>query len=228
MEQTLDLQAVISAARGGKVDVLLASPAQHYGWEALDVVFNLAANPDPPSVLSLNFGGMEKSDLNNDFEDFEGTEGHEAGVVVAEKVQSASLGAANESNATVTGGGSAGAGTTTTATTTATASSVSQPPTATASARGLEDGSKPRPSYVKDSNSWDTFERIDTEFAKLGLRGVTVVAASGDNGPFSFGIPNPYNAWSSEQTRTCTFQPSYPASMPHVTAVGGTTGGKGT
>ena len=56
---------------------------------------------------------------------------------------------------------------------------------ASASAR-IEDANKPRPSYVKQVNAWDTFERVDTEFAKLGLRGVTVVAASGDNGPFSF------------------------------------------
>jgi hypothetical protein len=34
------------------------------------------------------------------------------------------------------------------------------------------------PSYVRQSNSWDTLERMDTEIAKLGLRGVTVVAAS--------------------------------------------------
>mgnify|MGYP000550456245 CR=1 FL=1 len=38
------------------------------------------------------------------------------------------------------------------------------------------------PSYVRISYSYDTYERIDTEVAKLGLRGVTVVAASGDNG----------------------------------------------
>ena len=78
---------------------------------------------------------------------------------------------------------------------------------------------------MKQVNAWDTFERVDTEFAKLGLRGVTVVAASGDNGPFSFGIPNPYQSWSSPDT-PCSFQPSFPGSMPHVVAVGGTTGGK--
>jgi len=94
-----------------------------------------------------------------------------------------------------------------------------------ASARGIEDANKPRPSYVKQVNAWDTLERVDTEFAKLGLRGVTVVAASGDNGPFSFGIPNPYQSWSSPDT-PCSFQPSFPGSMPHVVAVGGTTGGK--
>jgi hypothetical protein len=102
---------------------------------------------------------------------------------------------------------------------------VSGPGFASASARGIEDANKPRPSYVKQVNAWDTLERVDTEFAKLGLRGVTVVAASGDNGPFSFGIPNPYQSWSSPDT-PCSFQPSFPGSMPHVVAVGGTTGGK--
>jgi hypothetical protein len=49
-----------------------------------------------------------------------------------------------------------------------------------------------QPSYVRISYSHDTYERIDTEVAKLGLRGITVVAASGDNGPFGYGIPNPF------------------------------------
>ena len=78
---------------------------------------------------------------------------------------------------------------------------------------------------MKTTRAWDALERVDTEMAKLGLRGVTVVAASGDNGPFSFGIPNPYQSWFSPDT-PCSFQPSLPGSMPHVVAVGGTTGGK--
>jgi len=89
-------------------------------------------------------------------------------------------------------------------------------------------GSKQREaeaSYVRESHSWDTYERMDTEIAKLGLRGVTVIAASGDNGPFSYGIPNPYLTWAMHDS-PCTFGPSFPASMPHVTSVGGTTGGK--
>ena len=51
------------------------------------------------------------------------------------------------------------------------------------------------------------------------------MAASGDNGPFSHGVPNPYLAWGATDA-PCAFRPSFPASMPHVTAVGGTTGGK--
>ncbi|MDB9925370.1 hypothetical protein OAD67_03805, partial [bacterium] len=247
LELNLDLQAVTSMARGAKVDVLLASPAQHYGWEALDVVLNLAANPSPPSVLTLTFGGMEKPDLNLDLQEAlleeEAGEGgvnggvNEKNIPTPDSDSSPALGSALQGNETVPVDVTltTTAVTTTAATTTTAASDpvyvsiqpVSSQSSSSASdvARGIEDNSKPRPSYVKFSNSWDTFTRVDTEFAKLGLRGVTVIAAAGDNGPFSFGIPNPYQAWSSSET-PCTFQPSFPASMPHVVAVGGTTGGK--
>lgn len=247
LELNLDLQAVTSMARGAKVDVLLASPAQHYGWEALDVVLNLAANPSPPSVLTLTFGGMEKPDLNLDLQEAlleeEAGEGgvnggvNEKNIPTPDSDSSPALGSALQGNETVPVDVTltTTAVTTTAATTTTAASDpvyVSSQPVSSQSsssasdvARGIEDNSKPRPSYVKFSNSWDTFTRVDTEFAKLGLRGVTVIAAAGDNGPFSFGIPNPYQAWSSSET-PCTFQPSFPASMPHVVAVGGTTGGK--
>ena len=57
LESNLDVQAATATARGGAVDLFLASPSQHYGWEALDVVLSLAARRDPPSVLSLSFGG---------------------------------------------------------------------------------------------------------------------------------------------------------------------------
>jgi subtilase family serine protease len=89
-----------------------------------------------------------------------------------------------------------------------------------ATATGSSAGASSDPSYVRHSNAWDILERMDTELAKLGLRGVTVVAASGDNGPFSYGIPNPYAAWAVKDA-PCGFGPSFPGSMPHVTAVRG-------
>ena len=60
VESNLDVQAVTSIARGARVELLLSSPEQHYGWEALDVILNLAATEKPQSVLSLSFGGLEK------------------------------------------------------------------------------------------------------------------------------------------------------------------------
>merc|ERR1719409_1165698 len=60
IETNLDVQAVTSAAQGADVDILLTTHEQHYGWEALDVLLNVAASESPQSVLSLSFGGMEK------------------------------------------------------------------------------------------------------------------------------------------------------------------------
>ena len=169
-----------SIARGARVELLLSSPEQHYGWEALDVILNLAATPEPQSVLSLSFGGLEKAHRGEDS---------------AESTASTLAGNGTTLESLVPGG----------------AEDVAE--------------DQQRASYVRQSNSWDTHERVDTEIAKLGLRGVTVVAASGDNGPFSHGVPNPYLAWGATDV-PCAFRPSFPASMPHVTTVGGTTGGK--
>ena len=257
LESNLDVQAATATARGGAVDLFLASPSQHYGWEALDVVLSLAARRDPPSVLSLSFGGAERpragvsGDLGPD--DREARESDESAdkkaaaargdaTRVSETGDAADTRQPGSDSAPDSSGPRLGAFANSTVDTVGEergsfvkrgdASSeneekttVSVPGFASASARGIEDANKPRPSYVKQVNAWDTFERVDTEFAKLGLRGVTVVAASGDNGPFSFGIPNPYQSWSSPDT-PCSFQPSFPGSMPHVVAVGGTTGGK--
>jgi tripeptidyl-peptidase-1 len=52
---------------------------------------------------------------------------------------------------------------------------------------------------------------FNTEAMKLGLQGVTLVAASGDDGANS-GYGNGY----------CFYDPKFPASSPYVTAVGAT------
>jgi len=57
------------------------------------------------------------------------------------------------------------------------------------------------------SNTYMT--RSDTEYAKLGARGITIIYASGDSG--------------AECSAQCkTFSASYPAISPHVTAIGAT------
>ena len=50
--------------------------------------------------------------------------------------------------------------------------------------------------------------RVNVEFMKLGVRGVSVIASSGDDG-----------AGCLNKTK---FDPHFPASSPYVTAVGGT------
>lgn len=57
---------------------------------------------------------------------------------------------------------------------------------------------------------------FDSEVAKLGTRGVTVFVASGDDGVAGSGARGNPSA--------CGFNPSYPATAPHVTAVGATQG----
>eukprot|EP00039_Didymoeca_costata_P021780 m.2956 g.2956 ORF g.2956 m.2956 type:complete len:719 (+) comp2634_c0_seq1:39-2195(+) len=59
------------------------------------------------------------------------------------------------------------------------------------------------------NSSW--MQRVDTEFAKLASMGITVLAASGDDGPNNGGV-----------FRCEKFTPTFPSSSPHVTAVGGT------
>lgn len=57
---------------------------------------------------------------------------------------------------------------------------------------------------------------FDHEAMKLGLRGVTLVVASGDDGVGSFMVRG--------GTLFCGYTPSFPATSPYVTAVGGTQG----
>jgi len=59
-------------------------------------------------------------------------------------------------------------------------------------------------------------KRFASEVCKLGLRGITVVVASGDDGVANFDAR-------SDPTQ-CGFTPSYPATCPYVTAVGATQG----
>ncbi len=58
------------------------------------------------------------------------------------------------------------------------------------------------------------YKRVNVEFMKLGLRGVTVLVASGDDGVANF--PARTNKIQ------CGFNPSFPASSPYVLAVGST------
>ena len=62
----------------------------------------------------------------------------------------------------------------------------------------------------------DYADRINVEFMKAGLRGISLLFASGDSG-------------SASDEGTCPndmFMPMWPAGSPYVTAVGGTTGGE--
>jgi len=58
--------------------------------------------------------------------------------------------------------------------------------------------------------------RFDVEAQKLGLRGVTIVVSSGDDGVANFLARN--------DPSQCGFSPSFPATSPSITAVGATQG----
>merc|ERR1712039_166050 len=64
-------------------------------------------------------------------------------------------------------------------------------------------------SYGEDESSWSltAATRLNTEFMKIGARGITLLFASGDNGA---------------NCKESKFNPNMPASSPYVTAVGGT------
>jgi tripeptidyl-peptidase-1 len=59
-------------------------------------------------------------------------------------------------------------------------------------------------------------DRIDTEIQKLGVRGVSIIFASGDSGAGC--QPRQTDAKGCD----CTFNPSFPATCPHLTSVGAT------
>jgi len=62
----------------------------------------------------------------------------------------------------------------------------------------------------EDSNTLDYVTRCDTEFMKLGSRGISILFASGDSGVGG-------------ESRGCkAFKPDWPASSAYLTAVGGT------
>jgi len=60
-------------------------------------------------------------------------------------------------------------------------------------------------------------DRLDTEFVKLGVRGVSVLFASGDSGAGCARGADPKN-----KACECTLFPSFPATCPHITSVGAT------
>ncbi|MCJ8736976.1 hypothetical protein PDJAM_G00018590 [Pangasius djambal] len=68
-------------------------------------------------------------------------------------------------------------------------------------------------SYGDDEDSLSTayMDRINNEFMKAGLRGISMLFASGDSG-----------AGCRHLTKENVFRPSFPASSPYVTTVGGT------
>jgi tripeptidyl-peptidase-1 len=55
--------------------------------------------------------------------------------------------------------------------------------------------------------------RVNTEFQKIGLRGISLVVASGDSGA---------NGRTDPSCKSKTLRPDYPAASPYVTAVGAT------
>jgi tripeptidyl-peptidase-1 len=64
----------------------------------------------------------------------------------------------------------------------------------------------------EDTVEYDYAVRVNAEFVKMGARGITLLASSGDGGV------------AGSQTTPCTnFIPTFPAASPYVTAVGGTT-----
>eukprot|EP00026_Physarum_polycephalum_P002529 Phypoly_transcript_02536.p1 GENE.Phypoly_transcript_02536~~Phypoly_transcript_02536.p1 ORF type:complete len:559 (+),score=75.66 Phypoly_transcript_02536:150-1826(+) len=66
----------------------------------------------------------------------------------------------------------------------------------------------------EDSVTYDYASRCNVEFQKQGLRGISLLFASGDDGAGSEG---------NGTTNGCKFDPNFPVSSPYVTVVGGTT-----
>jgi tripeptidyl-peptidase-1 len=59
--------------------------------------------------------------------------------------------------------------------------------------------------------------RLNTEFQKVGTRGVSILFASGDDGAGCQGV-----GMQSPSACDCTFYPSFPATCPYITSVGAT------
>jgi subtilase family serine protease len=62
-------------------------------------------------------------------------------------------------------------------------------------------------------DSYGYVNRVNTEFMKIGLRGVSLLSASGDSGVHGRTDPS---------CTAATFRPDFPGSSPYVTSVGGT------
>jgi tripeptidyl-peptidase-1 len=70
-------------------------------------------------------------------------------------------------------------------------------------------------SIAREDPTHDVY-RFNTEACQLGLRGLSLIVASGDDGVANFIARNNASA--------CGFSPSFPATSPYVTAVGATQG----
>lgn len=68
-------------------------------------------------------------------------------------------------------------------------------------------------------NSYGYVARVNTEFQKIGTRGITLLSASGDSGCHGRTDPD---------CQKKVFSPDFPGSSPYVTSVGGTMVDKGT
>jgi tripeptidyl-peptidase-1 len=71
-------------------------------------------------------------------------------------------------------------------------------------------------SYGGPESNKASMSSFNTEMQKYGLRGVTVMVSSGDDGAVSSSVRT--------STAFCGYSPSFPASSPYVTAVGATQG----
>lgn len=69
---------------------------------------------------------------------------------------------------------------------------------------------------IEPQDDFSADRRFDDELVKLGARGVSVIVASGDDGVANF--------IARDNQTACGFTPSFPATSPHVTAVGATQG----
>jgi hypothetical protein len=69
---------------------------------------------------------------------------------------------------------------------------------------------------IEADDDFSVDNRFDQEIQELGARGLTVFVASGDDGVANFIARTNASA--------CGFNPSFPATSPHVTAVGATQG----
>lgn len=69
----------------------------------------------------------------------------------------------------------------------------------------------------EDSLMPSTLNAFNVEAMKLSAQGVTLIAASGDQGAFDSQV-------ASDSSVPCQYRPVFPASCPHVTAVGATQG----
>ena len=72
------------------------------------------------------------------------------------------------------------------------------------------------PSYITILKEMDhaVMDHFTTEAMKLGAQGVTIVAATGDDGVAGYKARN--------DTAQCKYTASFPATCPYVTSVGGT------